>query len=108
MFDFAADTSISQEIAPPRALALQLIAQSSARLRLAAFRLGGDAGVALICALRDMIIDTTVDPLHWPIDEAIALLCQPVAGRDTQVDRLTRQLERIRDRIRQEPDARAA
>lgn len=107
MFDFATDPSISHEITPPRALALLLIARSSARLRLAAYRLGGDAGVALICALRDMIIDTTVDPAHWPIDEAIALLRQPIAGKDIQVDRLARDLERIRGRIGSEPETRA-
>lgn len=79
MFDFTPDT---RETASPRLLALELIARSSARLRLIASQLGGDAGMALICALRDMIIDAAVDPLHWPIDEAIALLRRPAPGRD--------------------------
>lgn len=64
--------------------------------------------MALICALRDMIIDAAVDPLHWPIDEAIAVLRQPTPGRDAHVDRLVGQLERIRERIGSAPDARAA
>lgn len=108
MLDFTPDPSCSQETASPRILALELIAHSSARLRLAASRLGGDAGTALICALRDMFIDTTVDPLHWPIEEAIALLRRPAPGRDAQVDRLVAQLERIHERIGSAPDARAA
>lgn len=107
MFDFTPDPTDAQESASPRILALGLIARSSARLRLGASRLGGDAGMALICALSDMIIDATVDPLHWPIDEAIALLRQPAPSRDAQVDRLVEQLERIRERIGSAPDARA-
>ena len=108
MFDFTPDRTDAQETASPRILALELIAHSSARLRLAASRLGGDAGTALICALRDMFIDTTVDPLHWPIEEAIALLRRPAPGRDAQVDRLVGQLDRIREWIGSEPDGRAA
>jgi hypothetical protein len=107
MFDFAAGPSVHTEIAPPRARALDLVARSSASLRLIASRLGGDAGLALICVICDMINDPSVDPLHWPIHEVIALLRQPAAGRDAEVDRLARQLERIRDRIGQEPPARA-
>jgi hypothetical protein len=89
-------------------LAHDLVARSKASLRLIASDLGGDAGLALICVLCDMIVDPTVDPLHWPIDEAVALLRQPAAAKHAEVDRLARQLERIRDRIGREPDARAA
>ncbi|MER2508984.1 MAG: hypothetical protein ABTQ27_09505 [Amaricoccus sp.] len=108
MFDFAADPSENPHIAPPRVLALDLIVRSSASLRRIASHLGGDAGLALICVLCDMIVDPTVDPLHWPIDEAIALLRQPAAGRDAEVDRLARQLERIWRSVGEEPPARAA
>jgi hypothetical protein len=108
MFDFAAGSSGNAETAPPRVLALDLVARSNASLRLIASSLGGDAGLALICVLCDMIIDPTVDPLHWPIDEAIALLRRPGMGKEAEVDRLARQLERIRNRIGQEPDARPA
>ena len=105
MFDFATDPAVGQNTAPARVLALKLIASSSAGLVAAASRLGGDAGSALMCALRDMIIDATVDPFHWPIEEAIALLLTPARGRDGQTDRLVVQLERIRDRIRSGPGA---
>ena len=108
MFDCAADPSENPDIAPPRVLALDLFPRSSASLRRTASRLGGDAGLALICALSDMISDPTVDPLHWPIDEAIALLRQPATGKDAEVDRLARQLERIRRPIGEEPPSRAA
>ena len=100
MFDFAADPSENPHIAPPRVLALDLIVRSSASLRRIASHLGG-----VLC---DMIVDPTVDPLHWPIDEAIALLRQPAAGRDAEVDRLARQLERIWRSVGEEPPARAA
>jgi hypothetical protein len=108
MLEFAAGPSEISEIAPPRVLALDLVARSNASLRQIASGLGGDAGLALICVLCDMIIDPNVDPLHWPIDQAIALLRQPGVGKEAEVDRLARQLERIRHRIGQEPDARAA
>lgn len=108
MLDYAAGPSESPDIAPPRVLALDLVVRSSASLRWIASRLGGDAGLALICVLCDMIIDPTVDPLHWPIDEAIALLRQPAMERAAEVDWLARQLERIRRRIGKEPLARAA
>lgn len=67
------------------------------RLRLAARRVGGDAGMALVCVLIDMIGDD-VDPVGWPVPEAIALL-RHEAGRDRQVARLLADLEEIRDRI---------
>lgn len=59
MFDFPTPTPSIQRTAPPRVLALDMIARSGARLRLAACRLGGDAGIALICAMRDMVLDAT-------------------------------------------------
>ena len=110
MFDFAPDNTpaVNQETASPRVLALRLVALSSARLLLAASRLGGDDGVALICALRDIVIDASVDPLHWPVAEAIALLRTSAPGSDTQVDRLIDRLEEIRNRIGLGPDARTA
>ena len=108
MLDCATGPSENPDIAPPRLLAIDLVIRSSASLRLIASHLGGDAGLALICVLCDMIIDPTVDPLHWPIDEAIALLRQPGMGRDAEVDRLARLLERIRRPIGEEPPARAA
>jgi hypothetical protein len=89
-------------------LAHDLVARSKASLRLIASDLGCDAGLALICVLCDMIIDPTVDPLHWPIDEAVALFRQPAPAKHAEADRLARQLERIRDRIGREPDARTA
>jgi len=108
MFDFFPDSTPLQQTASPRVLALDLIARSGARLRLAAARRGGNAGVALVWAMRDMILDATVDPLHWPLDDAITLHRQPAPTRDVQVDRLAEQLERIRERIGSTPDARAA
>jgi hypothetical protein len=108
MFDCATGLSENPDVTPPRAMAIDLVARLSASLREIASRLGGDAGLALICVLCDMIIDPTVDPLHWPIDEAIALLRQPGVGKDAEVDRLARRLERIRRPIGEEPPARAA
>lgn len=108
MFDCAIGLSENPDIAPSRVLAIDLVVRSSASLRVIASRLRGDAGLALICVLCDMIIDPTVDPLHWPIDEAIALLRRPGVGKDAEVDRLARRLERIRRPIGEEPPARAA
>lgn len=88
----------------PRLLALRFFASSGARLARAAARIGDEAGVALVQTLRDMVIDFTVDPLHWPIDEALAMLRQYTARPDAQVDRLIVGLSHLRDRI----DARAA
>lgn len=49
--------------------------------------------------MRDMFLDATIDPLHWPIDEVIALFRQPAPVKDIQADRIVAQLERIRERI---------
>lgn len=108
MFDFATNPSENPLVAPSRAMAIDLVARSSAYLRMIASRLGGDAGLALICVLCDMIVNPTVDPLHWPIDEAIALLRKPGAGEDAEVDRLARRLEHIRRTMGEERPARAA
>ena len=62
MLDCATGPSENPDIAPPRLLAIDLVIRSSASLRLIASHLGGDAGLALICVLCDMIIDPTVDP----------------------------------------------
>lgn len=78
-----------------RARALATIAEG--RLRLAARRAGGDAGMALACALIDMIGDD-VDPVGWPVAEAIALLGRE-AGRDRQIERLLADLREIENLI---------
>jgi hypothetical protein len=67
------------------------------RLRLAAGRVGGEAGLALACALIDMV-EADVDPTGWPITEVIALLCRE-AARDRQVARLLIELGEIEKRL---------
>jgi hypothetical protein len=99
MFDLAPPPAISQQPAPPRVLALQFVAGSGTRLVLAATRRGCEEGAALAHALKDMILDSTVDPLHWPLDDMIVLLRRPARDPDAQVERLIGQLERIRHRI---------
>ena len=83
----------------PRLLAIRILSSSGARLALVASRIGGEAGAALAQALRDMMIDPTVDPMHWPIDEMLAMLRQPGARRDTQVDRLIASLSHLSRKI---------
>jgi len=89
MFDCATGFSENPGVTSPRAMAIDLVARSSASLRVIASRLGGDAVLALICVLCDMIIDPTVDPLHWPIDEAIALLRHYVSNAPISKGALT-------------------
>lgn len=79
--------------------ALVLCAGAGSRLFHAATANGGNDGAALACALGDMIADSTVDPLHWPIDEMIELLARPTAAPDAQTKRLLTQLKRIRRQI---------
>lgn len=99
MFDFTENAGTTPAKNEPRTLARELFASSTARLVLAASRVAGQDGVALIHALRDMILDPDVPASHWPLDEAIALLRRPPTRPDAQVDRLLRRLERIRDLV---------
>lgn len=80
-----------------RRRARALAATAGSRLRLAAGRAGGERGVALACALIDMIADD-VHPGGWPVAEAIAVL-RPEAVRDRQIQRLLDELHAIQDRI---------
>lgn len=74
-----------------------LAATAGSRLRLAAGRVGGEAGLAVVCALIDMINDD-VDPAGWPVAEVIAVL-RGEAARDHQVARLLVDLRGIEDRV---------
>lgn len=80
-----------------RRRARALAATAGSRLRLAAGRVGGEAGLALACALIDMA-SADVDPAGWPVAEVIALL-RDEAERDRQVARLLANLREIEDRI---------
>jgi hypothetical protein len=96
MFDYLPDTAAKFD---PRLLALRFLATSGARLTRAAQRIGGEAGAALAHALGDMMIDPTVDPMHWPIDPTLAMLRGSGAQPDTQVEQLIVNLSQLRDRI---------
>jgi hypothetical protein len=90
-------SSLSAPDAALRRRARALAATAGSRLRLAAGRAGGDAGLALACALVDMA-RADVDPAGWPVAEVIALL-RDEAERDRQVARLLTQLGEIEVRI---------
>ena len=81
----------------PRLLALRFLATAGTRLARAAQRIGGEAGAALTHALGDMMIDRTVDPMHWPIDAMVSM--RPSAGQDAEVDRLIESFSYLRRRI---------
>lgn len=99
MFDYLPEASQASRRTDPRLLAMRFMSSSGARLARAAARIGDEAGAALAEALRDMMIDRTVDPTHWPIDETLALLRRPGARPDPQVDRLIADLSDLRSRI---------
>jgi hypothetical protein len=80
-----------------RRRARALAATAGSRLRLAAGRAGGEAGLALACALIDMA-RADVDPAGWPVAEVIALLREE-AEWDRQVARLLAELQEIEGRI---------
>ena len=46
-----------------------------------------------------MMIDPTVDPLHWPLEDMLVMLCDPSAERNEDAQLLIEQLIRIRDPI---------
>lgn len=89
-------SSPSMPDAALRRRARALAATAGSRLRLAADRAGGEAGLALACALVDMINDD-VDPAGWPVAEVIVLL-RGEAARDRQVARLLADLRGIEER----------
>ena len=108
MFDYLQTPPINRETASPRVLGLRFIEKWGARLILASSRLGGEEGAAVSWAFKDMVVDNSVHPLQWPIDELIDLLRTPAAGRDGQIEQIVRRLERIRqetDRLGPDPDA---
>lgn len=82
-----------------RLLALRFLATAGPRLARAAQRIGGEAGAPLTHALGDMMIDRTVDPMHWPIDAMVSMLHRPSARQDAEVDRLIESLSYLRSRI---------
>ncbi len=104
MLDELPHTTHAPAQSDPRLLAMRFLSRSGARLARAAARIGDEAGLALVQVLRDMVIDFTVDPMHWPIDETLAMLRRPGAQADAQVDRLIEGLLFLCDRI----EARAA
>ena len=77
-----------------RLRARKLVRDSAARLRRAATRAGGDAGLAMACALLDMI-GSERSPYGWPVREMIALLEGEPERRDRQVLVLLTGLRRI-------------
>jgi hypothetical protein len=107
MFDLDHSQS-RQHPVPARLLGIQFVANSGARLILAASRIGGDEGAALACACRDMILDRDTDPLHWPIEELTDLLKSPTQRRDGQVEHLIRRLDHLRQEIDRVGDDQAA
>lgn len=98
MFDDLPSTTQPPAQSDPRLLALQFLATAGTRLARAAQRIGGEAGATLTHALGDMMIDRTVDPMHWPIDAMVSMLHRPSAGQDAEVDRLE-SLSYLRSRI---------
>lgn len=74
--------------------ARRLALGSPARLRRAAARLGGDDGLALACAIVDMVA-ADESPAGWPISAMIELLDTPAGQRDRQVERLLAELRMI-------------
>ena len=108
MFDCLPTPPINGETASPRILGVRFIEKWGGRLVLDSSRLGGEEGAALAWAFRDMVLDTGVHPLHWPIDELIDLLRTPATRQDGQIEQIVRKLDRIwqeTDRLGSDPDA---
>ena len=99
MFDIAPVRTRSHLPTSPRSLALQLLATSSALRVPAASRIAGHDGTALAYSFIEIVVDGTVDPLCWPLDELIELLRKPSERRDVKVEPLIQRLERIQLQI---------
>lgn len=100
MFDHLPDPA--HEVGPSaglRLLAVRFVATSGARLLRESGRIGGEAGAALAHALRDMIVDATVDPAHWPLAETLEMLRRPDMRRDAHVEQLIARLSDLLRRI---------
>lgn len=100
MLDYSPPDSTSQIIRVcARTLAIRFITVSGDVLARVAARIGGDDAAALAHALRDMILDPTVDPCHWPISETLALLRRRDPPPDGQTRELIEDLVGIRDTV---------
>lgn len=82
-----------------RPFGIAFLIKHRAALARVALGMGEEEGAALVHALTDMMIDPTVDPLHWPIEETIALLRHRCAERNDDAELLVGQLTRLRDAI---------
>lgn len=99
MFDYLPDAIQAPARTDPRLLALRFLATSGGCLVRTAARVGGEAGGALAQAIRDMAVDATVDPVHWPIAEMLGMLRQHGAQPDAQVDQMIASPSDLRSRI---------
>lgn len=97
MFDYLPAPSLDET--DPRLLGIRfLIAHRSSLARVAA-AMRDEEAVALAHALADMMLDPTVDPMHWPIEEMIALLRRPVAAQGGEAELLAGELTRLRNAV---------
>jgi hypothetical protein len=99
MFDYLPEKGLETTRISPRLFAVRFLSSSGARLARAATRIGGEPGAALAQVLQDMVVDATVDPVHWPLNEMLAVLRRPGAQADAQVERLIANLSLLRGTI---------
>lgn len=85
--------------AGPRLLGIRFLKARKASLVHVAAATGDEEAAALVYALTDMIIDLTVDPMHWPIEETIALLRRPDAAQNGDAELLAGELTHLRNTI---------
>ncbi len=97
MFDYLPARTIEQT--DPRLLGIRFLIAHRAALARVAAAMHDEEVAALAHALADMMIDPTVDPMHWPIEEMIALLRLPRAAQGGEAELLAGELTRLRDAI---------
>lgn len=83
----------------PRLLGIRFLIAHRAALARVAAAMRDEEAAALVHALTDMMLDLTVDPMHWPIEEMVALLRRPGAAQGEEAELLAGELIRLRNAI---------
>lgn len=97
MFDYLPGQPLDET--DPRLLGIRFLIAHRAALARVAAAMRDEEAAALAHALSDMMIDPTVDPMHWPIEEMIALFRRSGAAQSGDAERLAGELTRLRDAI---------
>lgn len=97
MFDYLPSHPLDDT--DPRLLGIRFLIAHRASLARVSAAMRDEESAALAHALADMMIDPSVDPMHWPIEDMITRLRRPGAAQGGEAELLAGELIRLRAAI---------